>query len=199
MATVVAVEHLSLDGVYQGPARPDEDTRDGFDQGGWTAAGDDPAMQQAIGEVMGRSWSLLVGHTTYDDLHGHWSQQPGDPMADALEAVTKFVVSTSFDQPPPWPNTHVLGDLDAVEQLKQEQEQDTALVIFGSGELVRSLMDRDLVDSFLLMVHPVVLGAGRRLFTDDCPATRLQLVGSRATDTGVLIATYRSAPPPADG
>ncbi len=112
-------------------------------------------------------------------------------MADALEAVEKYVVSASLDAAPTWNNTRLLPDIDAVEALEREHEP--TLVIFGSGVLVRSLMARGLVDSFLLMVHPVVLGEGRRLFTDDCPSTALQLVASTTTDTGVLIATYRPA------
>lgn len=95
MSKIIAIEHLSLDGVYQGPARPDEDTRHGFAHGGWASAGNAPEMQQVIGEAMGGPWSLLTGRITYEDLYGFWPNQPPNPMTDALNKVTKFVVSRS--------------------------------------------------------------------------------------------------------
>ena len=190
MSKVVAIEHLTLDGVYQGPARPDEDTRDGFEYGGWAMAGNDPAMQKVIGSAMGSAWSLLVGHTTYEDLYGFWPKQPSNPMTDALNKVEKFVASTTQIELP-WQNSTLLkGDVaDAVSKLKQEHNK--TLVIFGSGILVQSLMRRDLIDEYVLMIHPLVLGKGRRLFLDGSPFTKLKLVDSVTTNTGVIVATYK--------
>jgi dihydrofolate reductase len=194
MSKVVAIEHLTLDGVMQGPGRPDEDRRDGFEYGGWAAAANDPVMRQVAGERMGGSWSLLVGRTTYQDLAGFWPGQPRpNPFSDALDAAGKFVASTTLTEPLPWRNSTLLrGDAaDAVARLRQEH--DRTLVVFGSGVLVRSLMRRDLVDEFVLQIHPLVLGGGRRLFTDGSPLTKFRLVDSVTTGTGVVIATYRLA------
>lgn len=197
MARVVAVEHLTLDGVMQGPARPDEDCRDGFAYGGWAAANHDPAMQAAIGAQMGGGWSLLLGRISYEDLYGFWPKQAQpNPFTQALNDAEKFVASRTLAEPLPWQNSALLrGDAaDAVAALKREHAK--TLVIFGSATLVRSLMRRGLVDGFVLMIHPLVLGTGRRLFTDEAPFTQLTLVDSATTATGVFIGTYRSAPAP---
>jgi dihydrofolate reductase len=177
--------------VYQGPARPDEDRRDGFAHGGWGAARSDAAMQKVIGAAMSTSWSLLVGRVTYEDLHGFWTKQRSNPMTDALNNVEKFVASTTLREPLPWQHSTLLkGDAaEAVAKLKQEHEK--TLVIFGSGVLVQSLMRQNLIDEYVLQIHPLVLGEGRRLFIDGSPLTNLNLVDSVTTDTGVLIATYR--------
>ena len=194
MSKVVVIEHLTLDGVMQGPARPDEDRRDGFEYGGWGAAGNDPAMQKVTGARMGSSWSLLVGRTTYEDLASFWPNQPKpNPFTEVLNEVEKFVASTTLTEPLPWQNSTLLkGDAaDAVAKLKKEH--DKTLVIFGSGVLVQSLMRRDLIDEYVLQIHPLVLGKGRRLFPDGSPLTNFSLVDSVATGTGVIIATYRPA------
>lgn len=189
MGKVVAMEQLTLDGVYQGPGRPDEDLRGNFEYGGWATAGSNPKMQEVMGAHMGGSWSLLVGRITYDDLYGFWPKQPPNPMTDALNKVQKFVASTTRTQLS-WQNSTLLqGDAaDAVEKLSKEH--DKTLVIFGSGVLVQSLMKRNLIDEYLLMIHPLILGQGHRLFTSDNPRTKLKLVDSVVTDTGVIIATY---------
>jgi dihydrofolate reductase len=194
MARVVAVEHLTLDGVMQGPARPDEDRRDGFTYGGWAAANSDPAMQAAIGAQMGGGWSLLLGRISYEDLYGYWPKQEPNPFTDALNDVEKFVASTTLSEPLPWQHSTLLrGDAaDAVAALKREHAK--TLVIFGSGMLVRSLMQRGLVDEYVLMIHPLLLGTGLRLFTEDAPMTTLTLTASAITANGVFIGTYRSAP-----
>jgi dihydrofolate reductase len=191
MGRVVAIEHLSLDGVMQAPARPDEDRRNNFEYGGWARERNDPAMQAAMGARMGASWSLLVGRITYEDLMGAWAKpaQP-NPFSDALNRIEKFVVSTTLSEPLPWQNSTLLkGDpSDAVARLKKESEE--TFVIFGSGRLVQSLMRQHLVDEFLLMIHPIVLGAGLRLFPDGASHTTLRLSESTMTQTGVIIASY---------
>jgi len=194
MSKVVAIEHLTLDGVMQGPARPDEDARDGFEDGGWAAARNDPAMMEVLGARMGSSWSLLVGRTTYEDFAKVWPNQPKpNPFTEALNNVEKFVASTTLAEPLPWQNSTLLkGDAaDAVAKLKKEH--DKTLVIFGSGVLVQSLMRRDLIDEYVLQIHPLVLGKGRRLFPDGSPLTNFSLLDSVTTGTGVIIATYRQA------
>jgi dihydrofolate reductase len=194
MSKVVAIEHLTLDGVMQGPGRPDEDRRNGFDHGGWAAAGNDPMMQEVLGKHMGSSWSLLVGRTTYEDFASFWPNQPQpNPFTEILNKVEKFVASTTLTEPLPWQNSRLLkGDAaDAVADLKQTH--DKTLVIFGSGVLVQSLRRRGLIDEFVLQIHPLVLGKGRRLFPDTSPRTEFQLVESVTTGTGVIIAKYRQA------
>ncbi len=196
MSKVVVIEHLTLDGVMQGPGRPDEDRRDGFEYGGWAAARSDPLMQQVMGAHMGNAWSLLTGRITYEALYDFWPKQPSNPMTDALNNVEKFVAPTSLAEPLPWQNSTLLkGDAAAaVATLKQEHEK--TLVIFVSGMLVQSLMRRDLIDEYVLQIHPLVLGTGRRLFPDGSPLTNLSLVDTVTTGTGVIIATYRPAAAP---
>lgn len=191
MAKIVAVEHLTLDGVMQAPARPDEDRRNGFDLGGWAAEGNDPIMQKIIGARMGSAWSLLAGRITYEDLYDFWPKQPPNPMTEALNRVEKFVASTTLTPPLAWQNSTLLrGDiLDAVAELKSKYGK--TLVIFGSAILVQSLMLRDLIDEFVLQIHPIVLGQGRRLFANQGALARFDLIDSKATTKGVLIATLK--------
>lgn len=188
---VVAIEHLTLDGVYQAPGRSDEDIRDGFKHGGWAMAGDDPKIQEVIGKCMGGGWSLLVGRTTYEDLYEGWPiRQPSSPMTQALTSVQKFVTCHDFNYKLPWENSTLLtGDAtETVANLKEEH--DKTLVIFGSGVLVRSLMQRELVDEFVLMIHPLVLGEGHRFFGDKNLFTKFKLADAITTETGVMVATY---------
>jgi dihydrofolate reductase len=194
MAKVVAIEHVTLDGVYQGPARPDEDRRDGFEFGGWgSKAGADPALQQAIGTHMGDEWSLLVGRITYEDFYGFWPEQPSNFMTDALNTVQKFVASHDPSYQLSWQNSTLLqGDAaDAVAELKQEH--DKTLVIFGSGNLVQSLMRQNLIDEYVLMIHPLILGTGHRLFPEGSSHTQFKLVDQLTTESGVVVATYQPA------
>ena len=194
MSKVVATEHPTLDGVMQGPARPDEGTHADFEHGGWAAARNDPAMIEVLVAHMGSSWSLLVGRTTYEDFAKVWpNQSQPNPFTEALNNVEKLVASTTLSEPLPWQNSTLLkGDVaDAAAKLKKEH--DKTLVIFGSGVLVWSLMRRDLIDEYVLQLHPLVLGKGRRLFPDGSPLTNFSLVDSVTMGTGVIIATYRSA------
>jgi dihydrofolate reductase len=187
------MNHVSLDGVMQGPGRPEEDTRDGFTQGGWgqgsTTDGD--AAAKTMGERMAAGGGLkgwLFGRWTYEELLSHWNAQ-GGPFKDALNNSPKYVVSTTLAEPLPWPNSTLLcGNVGgAVQALKARTSG--VLAIMGSGELIGSLMPADLIDEYLLMVHPLVLGHGRRLFPEKVSAP-LRLTGSVATPSGVLIATY---------
>lgn len=187
---VVVINHLSLDGVLQGPGGPDEDPRDGFSHGGWAALGSDPSIPQAMGQRMGEGFSWLFGRRTYEQLLAHWNQV-GGPFADSFNHVPKYVASSRSDTELPWPNSTLLGG-DVPARVAQLREQAGGnLVVLGSGALVRSLLPHGLIDELLLMIHPVVLGSGRRLFGPDDEVHRLNLVDSRSTATGVLLATYR--------
>ena len=192
MGKVVVIEHLTLDGVMQAPGHPDEDPRDGFRYGGWASRAQDPAMQQVMGARMSSSWSLLAGRTTYERFADYWPKQAPNPFTEALNRVQKYVASTTLTEPLAWQNSTLLkGDATgAVHKLKEGLEEN--LVVFGSGVLVRSLMQRHLVDEFVLLIHPLVLGAGRRLFPDSgSDLSVFQLIDSTTTGTGAVIAVYQ--------
>jgi dihydrofolate reductase len=191
MSRVVVINHVTLDGVMQAPGRPDEDTRDGFEHGGWATANNDEVIGAVLGTRMADSGGLLLGRRSYEDMLTYWNTQDS-PFKDALNNATKYVASHARE-PLSWPNSTLLeGDVaDAVAGLKLESGKD--LQIMGSGALIQSLAPRDLIDEYLLMIHPLVLGSGRRLFPDGSPVARLRLIDSVTTTTGVVIATYRPA------
>jgi dihydrofolate reductase len=193
MSKIVVFTNLTLDGVMQAPGRPDEDRRGGFAHGGWAAPF--AAMQEA-GDAFATSPALLFGRRTYEDFYGFWpNQTDNNPFTEILNNIQKFVASTTLHEPLPWRNSTLLkGDAaEAVARLKQQR--DTDLLIMGSGELIQSLMRRNLVDTYLLLIHPLVLGTGRRLFAEGSPTTALRLVKSKTTSTGVVIATYQPVEP----
>ena len=196
MGRIVVMNHMTLDGVMQGPGRADEDTRDGFTQGGWghRSVTPDDAVGKAMGERMAAGGGLagwLFGRRTYEDLLASWNAQ-GGPFKDALNNTPKYVASTTLKEPLPWPNSTLLrGDIvDALRALKAQSGG--VLAIMGSGVLIGSLMAAHLIDEYLLMIHPLVLGTGRRLFPGGVHVS-LQLTDSVTTATGVLIATYEPA------
>jgi dihydrofolate reductase len=192
MRKVVVTNHMTLDGVMQSPSGPEEDARDGFVRGGWAAPNVDDVLIGKMGEGMGSSDTLLFGRRTYEHFAGYWPHQTdGNPYTEALNRRTKYVASSTLSEPLPWENSILLsGDVPAaVAALKQQQGKD--VVILGSGQLIGSLMAHNLIDEFLLMIHPVVLGSGRRLFPDGGPPAAFELVDSTPTTTGVIIATYR--------
>jgi dihydrofolate reductase len=191
MSRVVVINHLTLDGVMQGPGRPDEDRRGGFEHGGWAGERSDEVVGTAMGARMAESGGLVFGRRTYEDLLSYWNTQPDSPFTGPLNAARKFVASRTLREPLRWPNSTLLeGDAaEAVADLKAQPGQD--LHIMGSGELIQSLMRRGIIDEFMLMIHPLVLGSGRRLFADGSPATNLRLVDAKTATTGVVIATYQ--------
>jgi dihydrofolate reductase len=191
MGKVVVINAVTLDDVMQGPGRPDEDTRDGFAYGGWAIPGSDELMGTKMAERMGEDRAFLFGRRTYEELLASWNAQ-GGPFKDALNNARKYVASHSSATRLEWPNSTLLhGDVPAaVAELKQESGRN--LVIMGSGELIGSLMAADLIEEYLLMIHPLVLGTGRRLFPDGVRVS-LRLTDSITTTKGVLIATYEPA------
>jgi len=187
MRKVVVCTNLSLDGVMQAPARPDEDTRNGFEHGGWAAP---YAAMSHVGHVFANADALLLGRRTYEDFYNVWPKRPDSPFTPWLNAVQKYVVSRTLKEPLPWVNSSLVGGDAAagIRALKQQSGRD--LLVMGSGELVRSLMAAHLIDEFVLLIHPVVLGMGTRLFDDAGPFVKLALVSSTTTPTGVVAATY---------
>jgi dihydrofolate reductase len=190
MGNLVVINHVSLDGVMQAPGRPDEDTRGGFEHGGWAMPDNDEVMGRVMGETMGEGGSLLLGRRTYEDFYGYWPSQKDNPFTDVLDNIHKYVASTTLKEPLPWNNSTLLGGdaTEAVAGLKKQSGNDIG--VLGSGQLVQSLMRNELIDRYVLMIHPLVLGSGRRLFADGGPLVNLRLVDSVVTTTGVVIASY---------
>ena len=193
---IVVLNNLSLDGVMQGPGRPDEDTRGGFTHGGWASQNmdePDPEIGSAIGVRMSQSDGLLFGRRTYEDLLTTWNGR-GGMFKDALNAARKYVVSQTLTDPLPWPNSTLLAGnvVEAVAELRSRPGRE--LHVMGSGQLIETLLAHQLVDEFQLMTFPVVLGSGRHLFSSDA-FMELELVDAKATSSGVVIATYRRVSP----
>ena len=193
MRKVIVNMSLTLDGVMQAPGRADEDVRGGFEHGGWARPYFDPVMAGSAAEGMAAAPDLLFGRRTYEDFFAVWPKRTGNPFTEVLNNSRKYVASTTLKDPLPWSNSILLrGDAAAaVAALKEQPGSD--LVVLGSGELVRSLMRRRLVDELVLSIHPLVLGSGARLFRDGGHFAALRLVDSRTTTTSVVIATYRPA------
>lgn len=191
MRKVIVSEFLSLDGVMQAPGDPDEDRRGGFEHGGWQVGYFDETAGADIIEAISTSGGLLLGRQIYESFAAFWPNAPADdPFAKPMNGLPKFVASTTLEEPLAWRNSTLIkgGVSEGVAALKERPGND--LNVIGSGVLVQSLMHHGLVDRFRLMIHPVVLGTGMRLFRDGIGRTALRLVGSKTTSTGVLILTY---------
>lgn len=196
MGKIVVITNLTLDGVMQAPGHPDEDPRGGFTHGGW--AEPFAAMQQPeAGTAFANLGALLFGRVTYDRFAAFWPTQTDNPMSAMLSAIPKYVVSTTLEEPLPWVNsTLIKGDVaKELKKLKAEQEKDC--LIFGSGVLIQSLMQWNLVDEYALLIHPLVLGTGRHLFVEGAAPSNFKLREVKATANGVVVATY--LPAEADG
>jgi dihydrofolate reductase len=147
-------------------------------------------MGRKMGEGMAQGGSLLLGRKTYEHFYGFWPRQRDNPFTELLNNVQKYIASTTLREPLPWSNSTLLqGDAaDAVARLREQPGKD--VVVLGSGELLQGLIRRDLIDRYVLLIHPVAVGSGRRLFRNDGPLAALELVDSTTTTTGVVIATY---------
>jgi dihydrofolate reductase len=192
MSKIVVFVNLTLDGVMQAPGLPDEDRRDGFEYGGWATPF--AAMAEA-GESVANTGALLLGRRTYENYYSFWPNQTNSPYTAMLNNMQKYVASTTLSEPLSWMNSTLLsGDAtETVARIKEKPGKD--LMVQGSGELIQSLMQRNLVDEYVLLIHPLVLGSGRRLFTDGGAFAALQLVATKTTTSGVVIATYQPTEP----
>lgn len=191
MARITTFTHVTLDGVMQAPGRPDEDTRGGFGYGGWEGRYADEVMAEVAAQGMAAESAMLFGRRTYEDFASFWPNAPQpNPFTEVLNRSQKYVASRTLREPLGWENSTLLqGDAgDAVAELKRSSETD--MVVLGSGDLIQTLMRRDLIDEYLVLIHPLVLGTGRRLFPDGGAPADLRLVDSKVTTTGVIIATY---------
>ena len=192
MARLVVVEMVSLDGVMQAPGSPDEDRSGGFEHGGWAMPYFDEVAGEEAGRSMAETGAFLFGRKTYEIMAAYWPNQPHDDMfSQVLNSLPKYVASTTLAEPLAWSGSSLLkGDVaEAVAALKEEQVGN--IVVLGSGRLTRTLMEHDLVDEYGLKIHPLLLGPGKRLFDEVGGMRTLRLVDSKATTTGVILATYR--------
>jgi len=186
MRKIVVFTNLTLDGVMQAPGRPDEDRRGGFQHGPFNA------MSEAGGNLSDAG-PMLFGRRTYEDFYSYWPNQTDNPYTEVLNSAQKYVASKTLKEPLAWSNSTLLKGTvpEAVAELKAQPGKD--FLVMGSGELVQTLMQHNLVDEYVLLIHPLVLGTGRRLFRDGSAYSTLQLVDTKTTPTGVVIATYQPA------
>ncbi|MFC7623770.1 dihydrofolate reductase family protein [Microlunatus sp. GCM10028923] len=191
MASIVVINFMSLDGVVQAPLRADEDTDGGFAHGGWT----DPYQDETVGAFMGgataRAAGLLLGRRTYENFVTDWMQPDAtDPAIVAMNRMPKYLVSRTLTDPV-WHNTIRLGPDLPAEVRRLRAEADGEIVVFGSTELVRALHRDDLVDEYRLLIFPVLLGGGKRMFDEGAGLARFELADSVISDSGVTINCYR--------
>ena len=189
---LIASMMVTLDGVYQGPGGPDEDRSNGFDRGGWTAPYADEEGHRYLDAMFERADAFLLGRRTWQIFEGYWPHHHGDdPISHNLNVLPKYVPSTTLKDPG-WNTKLIDGDVEAaVRDLKAKPGRE--LQVHGSGDLLRWLLDRDLLDDLNLRVYPVVVGMGRRLFPEHGQTHNLELVESVAVPSGVMLQTYRPA------
>ncbi len=191
---IVITEFMSLDGVVQAPGGPDEDTDGGFAHGGWSHPFFDPeVVGGAFDDALGKAEALLFGRRTWQTMAAAWPGRAGDPFADRMNAIPKYVVtSTLGDVDLTWDNTtRIPGEL-AVARVRELRVRDSGdLVVMGSPTLVRTLLQEGLVDELRLMVMPVLLGGGKTIFPDDGSRRTLELASAVTSGAGVQVCTYR--------
>ena len=193
MRKVIVLEHLSLDGVIQAPGGPDEDTSGGFAYGGWIAPYSDPILGTALRRQMNQPFDLLLGRKTFQIWAPYWPHH-GDVWPQ-VNAATKYVASKTMTSGDWQPSVFLSGDIpDQVAQIKQQPGPD--LHVWGSANLVQTLMKHDLVDTFWLMIYPITLGVGKRLFAEGTIPAAFRVTESQVTSKGVIIASYERAGAP---
>jgi dihydrofolate reductase len=198
MRKIIAITQLTLDGVMQGPGGPEEDPSSGFTLGGWFMRFGDKGVMQAIDEILAGKFDLLLGRRTYEIWAGYWPHHEDNPIGKAFNRATKYVVSRRLKRLD-WDKSERI-DGDVVQKLRRlKASKGPALHVWGSGNLLQTLITAGLVDEHRLWIVPVVLGQGKRLFEPGLPPHDFTLVDSRRTPNGVLLNTYRPArPKPSD-
>ena len=195
MRKIVVGAFVSLDGIMQGPGGPVEDRSGGFELGGWTVPFFDDLSGAAVGELLSPPYDLLLGRKTYDIFAGYWPKaaESGDPLGQQFNAVTKYVASRNQDLNLAWQNSRQLG-ADPVAELRQiKQEDGPRLVTQGSTDFLKTLFQGDLVDEMTLLIFPVLLGHGKRLFGEGQMASTFKLMDTKASPSGVVINRYERA------
>jgi len=187
---VLVLEHISLDGVIQAPGGPDEDTSGGFAYGGWIAPHSDPILGTALRRQMNKPFDLLLGRKTYDIWAPYWPHH-GD-IWPGVNAATKYVASNTLTSGDWQPSVFLSGDIaDQVAKIKQQPGPD--LHVWGSGHLIQTLLKHDLVDAFWLMIYPITLGAGKRLFAAGTLPAAFNVTESQVSSQGVIVVNYERA------
>ena len=193
---IILSDFMSLDGVVQAPGGREEDTDGGFAHGGWSHPYfDEQAMGAAIGDVMASTEALLFGRRTWQTMAAAWPGRAGDPFADQMNAIAKYVASRTLTEDDlTWSNSNLLPGDDAIGAIRELRERDGGgIQVMGSASLAAQLVEHDLVDEYRLMIEPILLGGGKRVFPEDGQARPLELVSTATASTGVLICTYRPA------
>ncbi|MFP5297660.1 MAG: dihydrofolate reductase family protein [Actinomycetota bacterium] len=193
---IVLIDFMSLDGVVQAPGGPEEDTDGGFAHGGWSMPLlDVEVMGAAIDEGMDEADALLFGRRTWQGMAAAWPDRAGDEFADRMNAITKYVASRTLTQDDlTWNNSHLLPPDDAIGGIRDlRAKEGRTIQMWGSANLAHQLIENDLVDEYRLMIEPVILGGGKRIFPEDGAMRSLELVSSEVSKTGVLVCTYRPA------
>ena len=190
MRKIRIIEHISLDGVIQAPGGPEEDSSNGFKYGGWSAPHSGPEGGAAIVAAHGEAFDLLLGRRTYDIWSGFWPKARKSPMADSINAATKYI-ATHRPESLGWGPVEDLGS-DIVAGIRRIKEKSGPhLIVWGSSTLTPVLLEHGLADEVLLLVFPVLLGTGKRIFAEGTPPRELELVSTKAVSSGVIISTYR--------
>ena len=193
---IILSDFMSLDGVVQAPGGKREDTDGGFEHGGWSMPYFDPeGMGSVIDEVMATTEALLFGRRTWQTMAAAWPDRAGDPFADRMNEIPKYVASRTLNQDDlTWSRSTLLPADDAIGAVRELRARDgKALQVMGSALLAAQLIEHDLVDEYRLMIEPILLGGGKRLFPADGRARPLEHVSTTTAGTGVLICTYRPA------
>ena len=194
MRKLKIIEHISLDGVVQAPGGPEEDKDGNYPYGGWAVPHSDPAVGEAIVAAHGEAYDLLLGRRTYDIWSGYWPKAPSSPMADSINAAMKYIATHRPDSLA-WGPVEDLGT-DIVEGVRRiKAKNGPHLIVWGSSTLTPVLLEHGLADEVLLLVFPVLLGQGKRFFSDGTPPRELALVSTKAVPSGVIISTYRPSGP----
>src|SRR5262245_42822588 len=198
MKKVIALAQVTLDGVMQSPGGPEEDPSSGFTLGGWVIPFWEDALSEALGEIITGGFDMLLGRQTYEIFAAYWPNQGDNAIAKAFNKATKYVVTRTLNQLD-WEKSLRIGS-DVVDEVRRlKASNGPALHIWGSHELLQTLIAAELIDEYRMLVFPVVLGKGKRLFEDGVPPRGLALVETRSTPKGVLINTYRTAGPVKSG
>jgi len=197
MAKLTVTTFVTLDGVMQAPGGREEDTSGGFEQGGWVMPLWDDAIDAFVAEVFGRAEAFLLGRRTYEIFAGYWPRvtDASDRIASALNTLPKYVASRTLESAD-WEGSALIRDVPTEVAAVKERLGEGELQVHGSGDLIQSLLEHDLVDEFNVLTFPVVLGTGKRLFAEGAAPAGLRLAGSRATGTGVVLSTYEAAGKP---
>lgn len=193
---IVISDFISLDGVVQAPGGPEEDTEGGFQHGGWSMPFfDEEAMGPLLDEVMGSTEALLFGRRTWQVMASAWPDRAGDPFADRMNEIPKYVASRRLtDEDLAWHNSVLLPADDAIGAVRELRDRTAGRIqVMGSASLATQLVHHGLVDEYRLMIEPIILGGGKRIFPDDGHARQLVLDSTSTSKTGVLICTYRPA------